>query len=117
MIKSFLKSNKGFTLVELMVVVVIIGILALIAVPVYNNLTGQARQTACDANIKIITDAATLYEAQIGSFPTDISKLTDPEEGPDGNEYGPWLQDDPKCPFNGEYSIEGRKVSCSHGTE
>ncbi len=55
------RNQKGFTLVELMVVVVIIGVLAAIAVPVYNSVTEKAAQSAHDANLRTIDGAIMLY--------------------------------------------------------
>ena len=44
---KFMKSKKGFTLVELMIVVVIMAILVVVAVPIYNSVTDNARAKTC----------------------------------------------------------------------
>jgi prepilin-type N-terminal cleavage/methylation domain-containing protein len=63
LLKNFHESNKGFTLVELMVVVVIIGVLVAIAVPVYNNITIRAEQATVEANLRIIDSSILRYYA------------------------------------------------------
>ena len=56
-----LKNKKGFTLVELMIVVVILGILVAIAVPIYNINVRRAKEKACRSNMKIIQKAGTQF--------------------------------------------------------
>ncbi len=51
---KFLKSKKGFTLVELMIVVVIMAILVAVAVPIYNAVTENSRKKTCLGNQRTI---------------------------------------------------------------
>jgi len=94
MFKMMKKGNKGFTLVELMVVVVIIGVLTAIAVPVYNNVTEKAKLNAIAANLRIINGAISQYRADndVSANPTQ-AQVTPylqswPANNPKGVTYG-----------------------------
>ena len=81
-------SEKGFTLVELMVVVVIIGVLVAIVIPVFNMVQANAREKTCFANQRTIEGAASLYHADNGSYPDNITT----------DLVGDHLQTEPICP-------------------
>lgn len=57
------RSESGFTLVELMVVVLIIGILVMVAFPVYSSAQGLARERTCQANLRTIDGAIEQWRA------------------------------------------------------
>ena len=63
LVRKAKKNQKGFTLVELMVVVVIIGILAIIAIPIYSNVTHNAKVKAHLSNIRIIEGMVEMQKA------------------------------------------------------
>jgi prepilin-type N-terminal cleavage/methylation domain-containing protein len=66
----FLRSKKGFTLVELMIVVAIIGILAGIAIPRYMNFIRRSREGATKGNLGAVRSALNIYYSDLeGIFP------------------------------------------------
>lgn len=82
MLKLFnkaLNNQKGFTLVELMVVVVIIGILVAIIIPIYGNVQDNAAMKAHEANLRTIDGAIGMYMAENGQAPEDIDALLEAE--------------------------------------
>ena len=64
-----IRRKDGFTLIELMVVVVIIGILAAIAIPKYQDVTESAKYAACRSNLRNIASAVNLYLFDNGEYP------------------------------------------------
>lgn len=66
-----MKRAKGFTLIELMIVILIIGILAAIAIPKYRDITIRAKATTIIADTRLIINAAQLYLADNGQYPPD----------------------------------------------
>jgi len=93
---SFIKN--GFTLVELMVVVLILGALAFVAVPRISESTTTAKKNACNNNVDIMNKQIELFMIETGAYP-DSDDLKD-EVGlrasfPDGI---------PVCPFGDDYT-------------
>ncbi len=60
------KSKKGFTLVEIMIVVVIIGLLAAMAIPAFNKVRQSSRESAIKNNLRQLANAADQYMLQNG---------------------------------------------------
>lgn len=60
--RKMLKNKKGFTLVELMIVVVIMAILVAVAIPIYNAVTAGVEKNSCEANARIISDNFSAFQ-------------------------------------------------------
>ena len=71
------KLQEGFTLVEILIVVVIIGILASIAVPIYFDYVKRGYATDATTQIKSIYEASKLYRSENGDYPVDIADIAD----------------------------------------
>lgn len=70
-----LRSNGGFSLVELMIVIVIIGVLAAVAVPIYNNNVRKAKMSEADAALGSIRTQLRVYYGENGSYPVAASAV------------------------------------------
>jgi prepilin-type N-terminal cleavage/methylation domain-containing protein len=70
-----LRNNKGFTLIELMIVVVIIGILAALAIPRFSQASDRAKEKEADGILKQIHTLQTAYFADKGEFAGDFTEL------------------------------------------
>ncbi len=105
------RKEEGFTLVELMVVVLIIGILVAIAIPVFNAARANAQTRACFSNERTLEGALEQWRADdLGAVaPTDWTTLT-------GALVPRFVKETPECPAGGVYSFDGSKVDCTiHG--
>ena len=60
-----MRNKNGFTLVELLAVIVILGVIALIAVPSYNNYIKKTKDTKCDSDKEAIIDAAKTCDVEM----------------------------------------------------
>ena len=103
------RSDEGFTLVELILVIVIIGVFATVAVARFVNVSDAAKAATCLQNQSAIETAARLYSLSgrggtVGQNPTGIGVLV-PE----------FLAHEPQCPVTGHYGYDASSglASCA----
>lgn len=104
--------DKGFTVVELMVAVLIIGILVALAVPVFNSASNAARSRACAANLRTLDGAVRQWAAvdesrSIGSL--DSIALAKLAVGGYVKDYDSTV----RCPGDGTVSVTDGDFVCS----
>ncbi|MCX5697172.1 MAG: type II secretion system major pseudopilin GspG [Candidatus Omnitrophica bacterium] len=95
--------NKAFTLVELMLVVIIIGVLAAMVMPRLVGRSEQARVAAARADVNAnIALALDMFEMDMGHYPTSLDELMQKGSNPDTSK-GPYLKKKPIDPWGRPY--------------
>jgi type IV pilus assembly protein PilA len=92
------RTERGFTLVELMVVVAVIGVLATIAIPLYANVLARGRIAQAQADSRSLASAVGVYGAHMGSIPAALTQLTAVVTNAQGNRAGPFMNSVPIPP-------------------
>lgn len=119
-------NNKGFTLVEILIVVIILGILAAIVIPQFSNASTDAKKNSLTSQLQTMRSQMELYKLQHndrlpskltvaglhGADPADWDQLTGQSDVNGntgaaivGDKYGPYLQQVPTNPLNGLTTI------------
>lgn len=77
MLHALNNKRKGFTLIEILVVVIIIAILAAISVPIYIEYVRGARAADAQSQIGAIYNACKMYQQERDEWPTDVEELVE----------------------------------------
>ena len=106
-VRQTVGKTAGFTLVEIMVVVVILGILAVLIVPRVLGRSDEARQAAAKHDIATIMQSLKLYRLDNGRYPTNDQGLqalvSKPTSAPAPSNWKPYLDKVPKDPWGNTY--------------
>ena len=121
--------RRAFTLVEILIVVVILGILAMIILPKFSNASAAARASMLADNLRIFRTQTAVFQAQhfsvAAGYPNGNSSATPTEAlfvlhmtkasnalgqtaepGTSGFDYGPYLREIPENPVNGKNTVQ-----------
>ncbi len=103
-LQTLKKKKKGFTLLELLVVLAILAILIAIAIPVYKGQKEKAAITAHNANVRVLETAVESYRQDNGKVPEKLDNLV-----PD------YIKSVPKVPASENGELKGKSYTITEG--
>ena len=119
--------NRGFTLVEILIVVIILGILAAIVIPQFTNASNNARSSSVQSTLQTIRSQIELFKLQHSDTPPTATAITNWQlflttstttetnvTNPAGALFGPYMQTAPVNPMNNQSAV-GTAVATTVG--
>ncbi len=98
------KNQRGFTVIELLVVVAVISVLALISFTVYSNVQARSRLAKAQADTRTMASAIGAFQAHMGQMPTVLGDLTVAQTNVLGQVSGPFMAADAVPPAGWTYN-------------
>jgi len=126
-----MQAKRGFTLVEILIVVVILGILAAIVIPQFTQASTEAKQNSLASDLQTLRSQIELYKVQhndtapkCATFATQMVYTTDIDGNVNGTskartgvfQYGPYLERLPENPFNNLATLVAITDPCDAGS-
>lgn len=123
------RKNQGFTLVEILIVVVILGILAAIVIPQFSDASTQSKVSSAKSSLQTLRSQISLYKIQhndtapaLATFESQMTSVTNAagtvnptdaqaRDAANGYVYGPYLQAMPKNPFNDKATLAAEAIT------
>ncbi len=129
--------NRGFTLVEILIVVIILGILAAIVIPQFSSASSDARESALASDLQTLRSQLELYNIQhldqyphvqsvdggvnwvadTGNFSARMTGTTDVYGQVAGTDFGPYMQVFPTNAFNDKSTVRVDGAAAGAGTD
>ena len=105
------RRQRGFTLVELLVVIVVLAVLAAIVLPKFMNSSARSKESSLRSDLKLMRNAVSVFQADIGKYPSTLADLSETDKtkvkDQDGNVvkatdwHGPYVEAVPTGPIAG----------------
>jgi general secretion pathway protein G len=111
-----MKNRKGFTLIELMIVILVITVLATIVGLAVKNAGQRARESALQGHLRTLQNAVDLYHNDTGEWPSAIADVAADTSEVEGY-HGPYVREVPVPPFGGDWEISDEGVVSATVTE
>ena len=120
-------TRRGFTLVEILIVVIILGVLAAIVIPQFTNASNDARNNSVGATLQTVRSQLELFKIQHADTPPTLGagwtimlgRSATTEVGPtagSGTNFGPYLQQAPVNPENGASGVTNAAPAAAQTT-
>lgn len=121
------RPRNGFTLIEILIVVVILGILAAMVVPQFSSATASSRENSAKMSLFRIREQLAIYKQQhngqhppLATFTTQMTQASQEDHttaasGTPGFNLGPYLRDIPVNPFSLNDTVDGTAIGADKG--